>query len=233
MNKSENIQDLAAALSRAQAAIKGASKDSENPYFKSSYADLSSIWEAIREPLTSNGLSVTQTSDKTEYGMVIETMLMHSSGQWISGVYPINPVKNDPQSLGSAITYARRYALAAIVGVYQVDDDAEAAQGRTDLDKKNPEKKNPESTLKLTNSSPDNFVISFGKYRGKKIPEIPTSEIKSYLTYLENGINESKRKGTPISIEVIEAIENMKKYLNEQNEKPIQQTLDVSDDFDF
>ncbi len=131
MNKSEQINELATALSKAQGAIKGALKDTANPFFKSKYADLSSVWEACREQLANNGLSVAQTPCKSEHGYVgIETILMHSSGQWISNDFAIPVTKVDAQGFGSAITYARRYALAAMVGVAPEDDDGNAATGK-------------------------------------------------------------------------------------------------------
>lgn len=127
---SQSIGALAVALSKAQAEIQGAVKDSQNPFFKSNYADLSSVWEACRGPLTKNGLCVIQTTEMQEKGLMLVTLLAHSSGEYICGYYPINPSKPDPQALGSAITYARRYALAAIVGVCPVDDDGEGAMHR-------------------------------------------------------------------------------------------------------
>jgi hypothetical protein len=129
--QSDQIDQIAAALCKAQASLRGAVKDSDNPFFKSKYADLESVWEACRESLAKNDLSVVQTTTcLPEIGTCLVTTLAHSSGQWIRGFYPLRPVKDDPQGVGSAMTYARRYALAAIVGVIQVDDDAEAAMGR-------------------------------------------------------------------------------------------------------
>ena len=130
MNQSSSIAALAAALAKAQAEMSGAAKDSANPYFKSKYADLESVWSACRKPLTDNGLSVIQTSQPTKHGLMLVTTLAHLSGEWIRGYMPILAKDATAQSQGSGITYARRYALAAIVGVYQTDDDAEAAQGR-------------------------------------------------------------------------------------------------------
>lgn len=130
MNQSSSIAALAAALAKAQAEMSGAAKDSANPYFKSKYADLQSVWSACRKPLTDNGLSVIQTSQPTKYGLMLVTTLAHSSGEWIRGYMPILAKDATAQSQGSGITYARRYALAAICGVYQADDDAEAAVGR-------------------------------------------------------------------------------------------------------
>ena len=134
--KSENIGALAAALAKAQAAITGAVKDAANPFFRSKYADLESVWNSCRKPLTDNGLSVVQTSRYTPDGLMLVTTLLHSSGEWISGEMPVLAKDASPQAQGSGITYARRYALAAIVGVYQTDDDAEAAQGRAEPQRK-------------------------------------------------------------------------------------------------
>ncbi len=132
MNMSPQINELAAALSKAQGEMKGAQKDAANPFFKSKYADLSSVVDAIREPFLNHGLSFTQTTRITEGGhMVLQTYLLHSSGQWMAADYPVKPVKDDPQGLGSALTYARRYSLQAISGVPSIDDDGEAAMNRT------------------------------------------------------------------------------------------------------
>lgn len=131
--KSDQINELASALSKAQGQIKGAIKDTSNPFFKSKYADLASVWDACREPLSGNGLSVMQTTigdDPTKVTVV--TTLAHTSGQWIQGQLTLMPAKADPQGIGSAITYARRYALAAIVGVAPDDDDGNAASGKSD-----------------------------------------------------------------------------------------------------
>ena len=129
--KSEQINELAAALAKAQAKIRGAVKDSANPFFKSSYADLQSVWDAIREPLAANGLCVIQTTaTNAAGGLELITTLAHASGQWIEGRFPVLPLKNEPQAVGSAVSYSRRYSLAAIAGVYQTDDDAEQAQAR-------------------------------------------------------------------------------------------------------
>lgn len=124
---SPEIGQLLEALSKAQAIMRGALEDSSNPYFKSNYADLTSVWEACREPLTKNGLSVIQTIQVVNGASCLVSILGHLSGQWIKSVLPINPSKPDIQALGSAITYCRRYALSALVGVCPVDDDGEQA----------------------------------------------------------------------------------------------------------
>lgn len=127
MEKSDSITELAAALAKAQGDMKGALKDSSNPFYKSKYSDLASVWHAIGAPFSKNGLSVVQTTDETEKGTILKTMLLHSSGEWMMGSILVKPVKADPQGLGSALTYYRRYALAAIAGVYSEDDDGNAA----------------------------------------------------------------------------------------------------------
>lgn len=125
---SENINELMSALAKAQGKIQPACKDSSNPFFKSKYADLSSVWESCRSALSENGLAVVQSVSNNENGMSLITTLGHASGQWIRSEMPIELVKKDPQTLGSIITYYRRYALAAIVGVAPDDDDGEKAQ---------------------------------------------------------------------------------------------------------
>jgi len=127
MTHSEQINEIATALAKAQAEIEGAKKDSTNPHFKSSYADLASVWDACRKALTANGLSVVQGPVSDEGRVGVTTMLMHSSGQWLESTFFMRPTKDDPQGAGSALTYARRYALAAMVGVAPEDDDGNAA----------------------------------------------------------------------------------------------------------
>lgn len=129
--KSENIDLLAKALSLAQGSLKGAKKDAENPFYHSKYADLESVWEAARDALTKNGLSVSQTTDTADGKLILLTWLFHSSGQWLCSKTPVIQAKQDAQGMGAAITYARRFAFAAIVGVVQTDDDGETAVGRT------------------------------------------------------------------------------------------------------
>ena len=130
---SPDIGQLAGALAKAQGMIRGALKDSENPYFKSSYADLASVWEACRDALSKNDLAVIQTTEPDDKGIVVVTTLAHKSGEWMRGKLRVIPAKNDAQAIGSVITYMRRYSLAAMVGVAQIDDDGNAATGKTDV----------------------------------------------------------------------------------------------------
>jgi hypothetical protein len=131
MERSENINEFATAFAQAQGAMTVAAKDSTNPHFKSKYADLASVVDAVRPHLSSNGLSFTQ-SVSTEPGIVtVETTIFHKSGQWISNRLSVACRDLTPQPVGSAITYARRYTLMSICGIAPAeDDDGEAAQGR-------------------------------------------------------------------------------------------------------
>lgn len=127
---SGRLDQLGAALAAAQGAMKHADKDSKNPHFSSRYADLASVIDACRAPLAANGLSVVQLPAITDRGHVLRTRLLHASGQWIESEIPVLTTRSGPQEYGSALTYARRYALAAMVGVAPDDDDGEAAEGR-------------------------------------------------------------------------------------------------------
>lgn len=130
MIMSESIVELAKALTKAQAHMKNAAKDSINPHFKSKYADLASVWDAIREPLTSNGLSVVQSLSNEDNKVKCTTMLLHESGQFIKSEFCMAPSQNTIQGVGSTCTYIRRYALASIVGNSPDDDDGNEASGK-------------------------------------------------------------------------------------------------------
>ena len=128
MKKSESIKEIATALCNFQSEVEKIKKTEVNPFFKSKYASLADILDVIREPLTTNGLSFVQFPCG-KYGL--ETMLMHISGEWLSESYEMEPTKHDPQGAGSVITYQRRYALGAILGLnIDVDDDANKASGK-------------------------------------------------------------------------------------------------------
>ena len=132
MKQSESITDLATALCLAQAEMGGAIKDSNNPFFKSSYADLTSVIKVIKEPFAKYGLSFVQlpVTSAGGNGIGVSTMLMHKSGQWLQGEYLLPMDKVTPQGAASSITYARRYALQSLVGIPSVDDDSEMAMYR-------------------------------------------------------------------------------------------------------
>ncbi len=127
MKTSEQIEDLCAALAKAQAGMSAATKSATNPHFKRAYADLNDCWEAAREPLTAQGLSVVQgisTTSDTPTRVRCVSRLLHTSGQWIEpDGLEITPDKATAQGIGSAATYARRYSFCALVGIAPGDDD--------------------------------------------------------------------------------------------------------------
>lgn len=128
MNTSESIGKIAPALLKAQKAITFAVKDANNPHFKSTYADLGSVIDACKPALNEAGIAFMQMPAPSETGTIaLTTRLVHESGEWIESTATCPLPKNDPQGYGSANTYLRRYALAAAVGLYQDDDDGNAA----------------------------------------------------------------------------------------------------------
>jgi len=127
MNKSENIAALAAALVKAQAQMSGAKKTAKNPFFKSTYANLEEVIHCVKEPFADNDLAFVQFPITGEDRAGVETIIMHSSGEWVSSEFTLKCVKHDPQGMGSAITYARRYGLQSAAGIPSEDDDANAA----------------------------------------------------------------------------------------------------------
>ena len=130
MLKSEEINELAAAISMAQGEIENASKNSANPHFRSKYADLAEVINCIRPVFSKHGLSVTQFPSYEGGVVSVETVIAHKSGQWMSGTISAPVSKQDAQGVGSATTYCRRYALAAAACLAQEDDDDENAIGR-------------------------------------------------------------------------------------------------------
>lgn len=127
---STSFSELVTALAKAQGSMTGAVKDSENPFFKSKYADLAACWDACRKPLSENGLAIIQMPSVSYDCVVVTTMLTHASGEWFRSRLQVKPKDFSPQAIGVAITYARRYSLAPMVGLAQVDDDGEGAQPR-------------------------------------------------------------------------------------------------------
>ncbi len=128
---SDSTAILFAAVSAAQSQFAGAKKDAVNPAFRSKYADLASVWDAVREHLTENKLAIIQIPTAEQNVVTVTTILTHASGEWISGELAMTSEKFTPQGIGSCITYARRYALSAFLGIAPEDDDGnEASQGK-------------------------------------------------------------------------------------------------------
>ena len=174
MVKSESIGKLAEALSKAQGEYKSVEKNCVNPFFKSKYADLSSIIDATREALSKNGLSFIQTNRLSEGGkLIIITTLMHISGEWVEGELAMTPVKADPQAGGSCLTYLRRYSLQQMLGVAAEDeDDGHEASEKGEKEKE----KKPDTSLPL---SPITLIELIEKIKeAKALPHLKNIWVK-------------------------------------------------------
>lgn len=178
---SETVGKLFESLAKAQGKIESALKDKKNPFFKSSYADLTSIWDACRSPLSENGLAIIQTVEGTKAEPFLVTWLGHASGEWIKSKLPLLVMKQDPQALGSAITYARRYALSAIVGVCSDDDDGEKAMARNAKPAK--EIESDEMIIKIFDK--------FSKDYHEENPEYIIKYLKSYAKHYKKTAQET------------------------------------------
>lgn len=177
--KSDAINELATALAKAQGEMTHAAKDRENPHFKSSYATLASVWEACRLPLSRHGLSVTQLASSEQGCAAITTILMHSSGQWVQSETRVPTTKNDAQGVGSAITYARRYALSAIVGIApDDDDDGNGASRRPDAP---PRRDTPPPQQPKANEP----RITSGPAKGKLFRDATDDELRAFANHVQ------------------------------------------------
>jgi hypothetical protein len=135
MNTSENIADLATALALAQAEMKNATLNKVNPHYKNKYADLAAVRAATLPALNKHGLSILQTTQITDAGLVLVTRLAHKSGQWMDSTYPLPLAADKPQIMGSALTYARRYAWSSLCAVFADDDDDAEGASKADAGK--------------------------------------------------------------------------------------------------
>lgn len=198
--QSENIGKLAEALCKAQGTMVEAKEDSKNPFFKSNYADLTSTWRACKDSLTANGLSISQVTGFVDGQIFLVTTLLHSSGEWMKGFYPLYLSKQDPQAMGSAVTYARRYTLAAIVGVCKEgeDDDAEKAQ-----DRKAPKEMITDEQLKTliktvgTDLEAKDIILK--RFGAKAFNEIPKENFATMMTWLETRMKEKANGKTRVA----------------------------------
>lgn len=180
MRTSDQVEAISAAMAAAQGEMKPAVKDATNPHFKSKYADLASVFEAIRAPFAKNGLSVLQEVGNADGGVTVLTRVVHKSGQWIEfGPLYVPAGKQDAQGLGSAATYARRYSLASALGVCSDEDDdgnaAVAGNGNGRL----PASPKPANGTPWTirAKSPEDFVSAFCE----KVSKAPNIEAASKL----------------------------------------------------
>lgn len=197
---SPEINEIAKALANAQSELGGTEKDGKNPHFKSAYSTLQACISVIREPLAKNGLCLTQQYMEIEGKPYLVTMLSHTSGQYYKSIAPLLLDKFTSQAIGSATSYMRRYSLCAMLGLYQEDDDAEAAMSRKA--KAVPElgdEEFDEFVAEWRDVYTDNVLQGYFKAKGTKYKKTPKQiafeakkdldmfkrEMESYLTYLQ------------------------------------------------
>lgn len=216
MKTSETIKEIAAALAKAQGAIKGAPKTSENPFFNSSYADLESVREAIRVPLSENGLAFVQdvaTADGGQY--YLSAKIMHISGEYIEfGPMRVPAKEGTPQAVKSAVTYMRRTQILSMFGMSEADDDAEAAEGRQQPKKPMKQQGPPPDVFDLP---PDvgSYEFKFGKFKGQKLKDISQQDLTNYCNYI---VQKAEMDQKPIQGTVKEALDMANAYLGERGE---------------
>lgn len=184
--QSDSIKELATALAKAQATIQPASKNATNPHFRSKYADLGAIWDACRKPLADNGLSVVQMpTDSGDGRVALTTMLLHTSGEYISSTCSTRLQKDDAQGVGSALTYLRRYALAAMVGIVaDEDDDGNAASQPQRAPRTEYVVPAPKSPPKLMNDPISELkrLVTTAKEAGLKLPVSVAGKVPGQMT---------------------------------------------------
>lgn len=169
MENSHTITKIAAALLKAQSEMGNATKDSVNPFFKSKYADLNSVREASIPILNKNGISAIQPMVNIDGKNFIKTMLLHDSGEYISGITEVIYSKqNDAQAQGSGITYARRYGLQSLVNIGSEDDDGnKASEPSKKEEKKETEWLSEDQFLAAMKSTKKGIIATLNAYNGK------------------------------------------------------------------
>jgi hypothetical protein len=217
MNRSESIKELATALAKAQGEMGKAIKDASNPFFKANYADLESCIDASRQALVKNGLSVAQFVTSTTESLSLNTILMHSSGEYIESTCRVLTVKKDPQGEGSAITYYRRYAYAAAIGLVTSDDDGEGAMDRSHQETKaSPKEPTRVAVTKepVIMKDPGQYKMTFLKaHTGKSVADLHNSkELVGIISYLSR---QEKLSGDGVNF-----LANAKAYIKALDEVP-------------
>lgn len=186
MSQSEKLGELAKALAKAQSEMTAALKSSENPHFRSKYADLSAVFDACKEALNKNGFAIVQRVENDPNGACVETMLLHSSGEFVSSKCWLPVAQKTAQAYGSAITYARRYGLTSLAGVAaDEDDDGNAASAPAQYaPRPTPapvQRPSPVQEAMPMESVGDVPVIPFGKKKGTPLTQLDARSLNWYL----------------------------------------------------
>ena len=190
MHTSNEINELATALAKAQGEMGGAIKGAKNDYLKSSYADLASVIAAVKEPMSNNGLSYIQLPFSRKDSVGVTTRIMHSSGQWIESSFSIPAPKHDPHTYGSIVTYCRRFSLQSALGVSaESDDDGNAATKQAEAIISKEQCHSVRAMLELTKTDETRFLKA---YDVDAIEKMTVSQFKNAVTILEKKRKEKK-----------------------------------------
>lgn len=216
MRTSEKLDQIIPSIIALQAEIRPVKAESKNPFFNSTYADLGSVWSSVHPLLAKNGLCVISGGESSGSKDYLETTIFHSSGQWVSCMFPIvSKDPNDPQKLGSAITYLRRYSLCSLLGVVTGDDDGEGAMSR---------QVRPEQPLPGDGNQTDiSWRFNFGKWRQRTIeelyndPKVGRKGLEGYINFLNSTVTPQK----PQSEQAKEAIKMMEEFIGAMENKPL------------
>lgn len=223
--RSESIGAFAAALAKAQSAMGAAKKDSTNPHFKSSYADLASVMDACRPHLNANGIAVTQIPSSGNDSVTISTMLVHASGEWMAGELTLPVLQRTAQAFGSAMTYARRYALSAMAGVAAgEDDDGTAASQKKYTPPDEPPKGGAPKPNTKTEGIKAQLKAKIEAKPGPKIIDVAPGETETQAEQRaswdpKTTVGFGSYKGTPILSMTVEALDMALTIGREQLEK--------------
>lgn len=201
MAKSESIKELAAALSKAQGEFPTIAKNKTakvpmkaGGQYSYRYADLADVISATAPVLSRNGLGISQVPTISNGKLVLETTLMHASGEWISSEYPL-ATHDRPQEMGSEITYGRRYTMTSVLGIHgDEDDDGALAQNAPrpqamETKRSEPTKPSPFETLPISE-----YTATFGKYKGQKLKDIDIYDLNNYVKYIKDSAERDKKE---------------------------------------
>jgi hypothetical protein len=201
--QSEKLGELAKALSKAQGEFLPVVKDKENPFFHSKYADLAACIDATRAALSVNGLAVIQLTKIVAEKTVLETTIVHASGEFITGEYLVQPIKTDPQAMGSALTYARRFSYCGMLSIAaEAEDDGNAASDNKNAEAKQASPKKTDPVPTISENQALAIVAAVGEkvdileslrtaYKVKDLTDIPATVLPKIMERIKE-----KLKGT-------------------------------------
>jgi hypothetical protein len=209
MIKSESIAKVSQALVKASNELKNVAKDSINPHFKNRYASLAAVIDATKPVLAKHGLVVTQVGDES----MLITLLVHESGEHFGGIMPVVNTKGDAQGFGSGLSYIRRYAYLAILGLAADDDDAESASVPAPKPY-TPPQADLKPASKAIEVKDEDYLIPFGKMKGKRLKDVPNYELNSFVKWLTQS---SEQDNKPLSKMAQDFIERVKAHVNQDD----------------